>query len=88
MTVPIKMIESGQLGLPGLSMLLGTHLCGFFQGQEKRADIVFPFLQEDLRCGDKCLCAFDAADRDVLHGSPVLENLYYVPPEQWAGSCR
>lgn len=45
MTVPITMRESVQLGLPVLSVLLDTHLCGFFPGQEKRADIVFPFLQ-------------------------------------------
>jgi MEDS: MEthanogen/methylotroph, DcmR Sensory domain len=60
------MTESVRLGLPGLLVPQGTHLCGFFRGGEERGDIVFPFLREGLRCGDKCLCAFEATDRDAL----------------------
>ena len=54
------MTESIQLGIPGLSVPQGTHLCGFFRGRGERGDIVFPFVREALRSGDKCLCAYEA----------------------------
>jgi len=60
------MTESVKLVFPGLLVAQRTHLCGFFRGSEERDDIVFPFLREGLRCGDKCLCAFEAADHDAL----------------------
>lgn len=51
-------------------MSQGTHLFYFmriFHGRKQRGDIMFSFLREGLRSGAKCLCAFDAADRDTLH---------------------
>jgi DcmR-like sensory protein len=67
------MTESIQLGIPGLSVPQGTHLCGFFRGREERGDIVFPFVREALRSGDKCLCAYEATDRDALHAEVIAE---------------
>ncbi len=63
----VTMTESVKLGIPGLSVPPGTHLCGFFRGSEERNGMLFPFLREGLRSGDKCLCAMDATDRDALH---------------------
>ncbi len=57
--------ESVKLGISGVSVSQGTHLCGFFRGSKQRDDIVFSFLREGLRSGAKCLCAFDATDRDT-----------------------
>jgi hypothetical protein len=34
---------------------------------------VFPYLREGLRSGDKCLCAFEATDRDALHAEVSIE---------------
>lgn len=56
-----------KLGIPGLSVPQGSHLCGFFRGRKERDDLVLPFLFEGLRCGDKCLWAVDRADLDGLH---------------------
>jgi MEDS: MEthanogen/methylotroph, DcmR Sensory domain len=65
--------ESIKLGIPGLSVPQGTHLCGFFRGREERGDIVFPFVREALRCGDKCLCAYEATDPAALHAEVSAE---------------
>jgi hypothetical protein len=35
--------------------------------------MVFPFLREGLRAGDRCLCAFEAADRDAVHAEVSAE---------------
>lgn len=60
------MTESIKIGISGLSVPQGSHLCGFFRGKEERDDIVYPFLNEGLRSGQKCLWAIDAADRDTF----------------------
>ncbi|MGH3692635.1 MAG: MEDS domain-containing protein [Pseudonocardiaceae bacterium] len=73
MAMPVKMAESVKLGIPGVSVPQGTHLCGFFRGREERDDLVFPYLHEGLRSGDKCLCAFEAADREALHDEVSLK---------------
>jgi hypothetical protein len=54
------------LGIPGLSVPTSTHLCGFFRGRAERAELLFPYLREGLRAGDKCLCAYEARDRQAL----------------------
>lgn len=52
MPVPTETTGPVKPGISGLSVLAGTHMCGF-----------------------------------VL-GSTVLENLYYVPPDEWAAARR
>lgn len=49
------MAESVKLGIPGLSVPQGTHMCAFFRGSGERDSIMLPFLREGLRSGDKCL---------------------------------
>lgn len=48
----VAMTESVKLGIPGLSVHPGTHLCGFFRGRGEPDDMMFPFLREGLRSGD------------------------------------
>jgi hypothetical protein len=125
--MPVKMTKLVKLGIPGLSVPQGTHMCGFFRGAEQRADLMFPYLHEGLRSGAKCLCAFEVNDRQaisecelnrfapcyplvllclyslghfrgdllidilkthpkVLMGSTVLDNPYYVPPDELAAT--
>jgi len=47
------------LGIGGLSIAPGTHICAFFRGVEERDAIVVPFLLEGLRSGEKCNCLLD-----------------------------
>lgn len=69
----MTMSASIKLGIPGLSVPQGTHLCGFFRGRGERDHMTFPFLREGLRAGHKCLCCFEAGDRDSLRAEVSAE---------------
>ncbi|MGQ0464380.1 MAG: MEDS domain-containing protein [Sporichthyaceae bacterium] len=62
------------LGIPGLSVPPGTHICTLFRGSAERDAILYPYLAEGLRRRDKCLCAFDAPDEAALR-SEVANHL-------------
>ena len=65
-------MESIALGLNGLSIPPGTHLCAFFRGIPERDAIMVPYLTEGLRAGHKCACIIDDgfdAVRDGLAGA-------------------
>ena len=59
------------LGIPGVGPVTpGTHFCALYSGPVERDRLLYPFLDEGLRHGDKCLCLIDdveltgpAADR-------------------------
>jgi hypothetical protein len=55
------MTDSVHLGLNGMSIPAGTHICAFFRGIPERDQIMIPFLAEGLRAGDKCTCIIDDA---------------------------
>jgi DcmR-like sensory protein len=55
------MTDSVALGINGLSIAPGTHICAFFRGVSERDEIMIPFLREGLREGDKCMCIIDDA---------------------------
>ena len=56
-----------ELGIPGLQLTVGDHICAFYRGCDERDEILIPSLQAGLRIGDKCICVVDAVDpRDVL----------------------
>ena len=61
------MTEKVPLGLLGLTVPRGTHICAFYRGAQGRDEIVVPFLAEGIRSQDKCLCILDSIDPpDVL----------------------
>jgi MEDS: MEthanogen/methylotroph, DcmR Sensory domain len=61
------MTEKVPLGLLGLSVPRGTHICAFYRGAQGRDEIVVPFLAEGIRAQDKCICILESADPpDVL----------------------
>lgn len=47
------------LGLPGVSVPAGTHICGLFRGRAERNDMAGSFLREGLASGAKCLGVLD-----------------------------
>jgi hypothetical protein len=59
-------MDTMALGLPGLSVQPGTHLCGFFRGEQERNTMVMPFLREGIDHGHKCLCVLDETDADAV----------------------
>jgi DNA-binding CsgD family transcriptional regulator len=63
------------LGIPGVGDVSpGTHFCALYSGPAERDRLLFPFLEEGLRHGDKCLCLIDDVEpalvRDVAVGQP------------------
>jgi len=60
------MTDSVALGINGLSIPPGTHICAFFRGVAERDEIMVPFLREGMRAGDKCMCIIDD-DVDGVH---------------------
>jgi MEDS: MEthanogen/methylotroph, DcmR Sensory domain len=70
MTITISM------GIPGLDEIRpGTHMCALYSGPAERDRLLFPFLREGIREGDKCLCLIDDAEvassvRDRVEGQP------------------
>src|ERR1700730_10987391 len=54
------------LGLPGLELTPGDHVCAFYRGISERDEILIPYLREGLRAGDKCICVVDASDPETL----------------------
>jgi MEDS: MEthanogen/methylotroph, DcmR Sensory domain len=60
------------LGIPGLEMQAGDHVCAFYGGAT-RDDVLVPFLDGGLRAGDKCICVIEDPRSDPLVG--LLEPL-------------
>ena len=66
------------LGIPGVGAgSPGTHFCALYSGPAERDRLLFPFLEEGLRNGDKCLCLIDDVEpglvRDRAVGQPGPE---------------
>jgi hypothetical protein len=56
-----------ELGIPGVSIASGDHLCAFYFGRAERDAVMLPFLRAGLRAGDRCLCVVDSPEiPDVL----------------------
>jgi DNA-binding CsgD family transcriptional regulator len=63
------------LGIPGVGVVRpGTHFCALYSGPVERDRLLYPFLDEGLRQGDKCLCLIDDVEpalvRDRALGQP------------------
>jgi len=76
------------LGFGGYSCNWGTHICGFYETDHERDEVIFGFLRQGLRDGDYCLgCTVEQDPREFAaalraglakHG----ENLDIVRPRQ------
>jgi hypothetical protein len=63
MTTEVRRVE---LGIPGLQLAPGDHVCAFYRGLSERDEILIPYLREGLRAGDKCICVVDATEPDAV----------------------
>jgi hypothetical protein len=60
-TVPMT-AGSITMGVPGVTITPGDHICAFYRGQEQRDALLVPFLREGMLAGDKCICVMDDPD--------------------------
>jgi len=56
------MPSSVALGVPGVQIAPGDHICAFYPSLADRDEILVPYLKEGLKAGDKCVCVVDASD--------------------------
>jgi DNA-binding CsgD family transcriptional regulator len=51
------------VGIPGMGEIRpGMHICALYSSPAERDNLLFPFLREGIREGDKCLCLIDDAE--------------------------
>ena len=51
------------IGIAGIGEIRpGTHICALYSSPAERDNLLFPFLREGIREGDKCLCLIDDAE--------------------------
>jgi hypothetical protein len=54
------------LGIPGVQLAPGDHVCAFYPSLADRDDILIPYLRDGLTAGDKCICIVDATDPESV----------------------
>jgi DNA-binding CsgD family transcriptional regulator len=63
------------MGIPGLDDVgPGTHICALYSGPAERDSLLFPFLREGIREGDKCLCLVDDAEPASIRDGVEQQN--------------
>jgi len=50
---------SVRIGVPGVDVAPGDHICAFYPSLGERDEILMPFLAEGLRAGEKCVAVLD-----------------------------
>ncbi len=80
------MIESVALGVLGLEVPRGTHICTFYRGPPGRDEIVLPFLAEGIRARNRCLCFLDSAMPSEVLSSLALQVDVGPPVETYLRS--
>ena len=61
------------LGVPGVTVSPGDHICAFYRGAEQRDEVLVPFLREALIAGDKCICVLDDPATERVTGPLAAE---------------
>lgn len=53
--------KSISLGIPGVQLAPGDHVCAFYPSSKDRDDVLIPYLSSGLEAGDKCLAVVDSS---------------------------
>jgi MEDS: MEthanogen/methylotroph, DcmR Sensory domain len=61
------------LGIPGLAVEPGSHLCAFYGGDVERDEIMMPVLLDGMKARDRCICLVDRADPGSIVGALEAE---------------
>lgn len=81
------MTTSTAMGLPGVRLTPGAHICAFFRGPEERDELLVPYLREGLRAGDMCLCVTDDPDADAAVRALLADEEPSAPPGRLQTMC-
>ena len=72
------------LGIKGLQLQPGEHVCGLYAGAQQRDEILLPFLRAGLKAGDKCICIVDGTEPTEIVAAlsaPGVENIAAGPKQ-------
>ncbi len=53
--------DSISIGIPGVDLAPGDHVCAFYPSQAERDEILIPYLSQGLEAGDKCIAVVDSS---------------------------
>ena len=53
------MADTVEMGVPGMRLDPGDHVCAFYFGTDERDKVLIPFLQAGLQAGEKCIAVVD-----------------------------
>jgi DNA-binding CsgD family transcriptional regulator len=68
-------MEGLSLGIPGVvDVSPGTHFCALYSAPAERDRLLFSFLEEGLRHGDKCLCLIDDVEPTLVRDRAVRQS--------------
>jgi DcmR-like sensory protein len=59
---------SVSMGIPGVTITPGDHICAFYRGRGQRDAVLVPFLREGILAGDKTICVMDDPDTEPVLG--------------------
>ncbi len=62
------------MGIPGVTITPGDHICAFYRGSAERDEVLVPYLREALLAGDKCICVMDDPDTEKVV-KPLAEDV-------------
>lgn len=54
------------LGLPGVAVAPGDHICAFYRGSVQRDAVLLPFLGDGISEGHRCICVLDNHDHEQV----------------------
>src|SRR3984893_3550603 len=54
------------VGMAGIDLPVGDHVCAFYRGQAERNEILLPFLRQGLDDGDKSICVIESMRPDEM----------------------
>ena len=57
-----EMMPKVEVGVPGVELNVGDHVCAFYPSMSERDEILIPYLAEGLHAGDKCIAVLDSGD--------------------------
>jgi hypothetical protein len=78
------------VGISGIDLPAGDHICAFYRGPNERNEILLPFLRQGLDDGDKSICVIESIRPDEMlaalgeapGGSDRPGRLDLMTPEQ------
>lgn len=58
-----------ELGIPGIALSRGDHVCAFYRGTAELDALLLPWVVEGLEAGDRCFCVVDRDGPDGMAGA-------------------